>query len=44
MIPSRGMEWTTYNILDEYEAAKKLFNELYSDYQKILYEECKICD
>ena len=44
MIPSRGMDWTTYDILDEYEAAKKLFNELYSDYQKILYEECKICD
>ena len=29
MIPSRGMDWTFYDILDEYETSKKLFNETY---------------
>ena len=44
MIPSRGMDWTFYDILDEYETSKKLFNELYSDYQSLLYKKCRICD
>ena len=44
MIPSKGMDWTFYDILNEYETSKKLFNELYSDYKSLLYKKSRICD
>lgn len=42
LIPSSGMEWTIYNILEGYEQSKELFNQLYTKYQEILYKEGKI--
>ena len=35
-IPSRGQDWTIYNILESYEDSRNKFNELYEKYVEIL--------
>ena len=35
-IPSRGQDWTIYNILESYEDSRNKFNELYKKYVEIL--------
>ena len=35
-IPSRGQDWTTYNIQESYEVCRSKFNELYEKYVELL--------